>query len=447
MRLQRLAFSGSVFMAAAGVATTTAEGQEAGGVSRPAPFVPTLQLSGSSSSSADFRAGFDYVRGPWPDWDIALTPVFATQTKNGVTNLFALKNSGTGVANPWFLGLSISFIDLDPDIDANSPAAPQSERDVLAQVKTEVFNQCNEACRWNSKSRSDVECKSFDAWQDGRKNLEPTVAECASSCKATACDNKPDLDGCKTCMERCRELAPDFSIALAPDQMCSSGNVTYKRKYDTPHRDRRGRFPAWVISIGGGWGLGEHRYLDASPGAAGELSVYDRTKSDVRLATSATYVSTQSPFTLELAAYYRTVFDDSSTIAQWCTPQVSVRDASGGTAQVCKQLPLHAPVNSRTIWTTLLAGYANKPNGAWRMSIGPFYSFDAASSSSTIGIQAPIYLNVAQLPGFAGDFKSIVRITPTASYAFADSGTKQVGVLLELVAQRNLFPRALDWVK
>jgi hypothetical protein len=162
MRLQRLAFSGSVFMAAAGVATTTAEGQEAGGVSRPAPFVPTLQLSGSSSSSADFRAGFDYVRGPWPDWDIALTPVFATQTKNGVTNLFALKNSGTGVANPWFLGLSISFIDLDPDIDANSPAAPQSERDVLAQVKTEVFNQCNEACRWNSKSRSDVECKSFD---------------------------------------------------------------------------------------------------------------------------------------------------------------------------------------------------------------------------------------------------------------------------------------------
>jgi hypothetical protein len=384
----------------------------------------------------------------WSDnWDVALSPLFSTQTKNGLTSLFTLKNADLSVANPWFVGLSISLVDLDPGTDSNSAAATALDREALLSVKGEVFDQCNKACRYDSVGRSDDECKAFDTWQQDRQRYERDIRECAKTCTDTECV-KPNSDQCKTCTETCRERPPDFAIALSPDQMCKSGNTGYQHKYDSPHRDRRGRFPEWVVSVGGGWGLAEHKYLDAIPGAAGSVGVNDQTRSDVRIALSVTYVSTRSPLTLEWASYYRSVFDDSATTAQWCTPMVPVLDPKGGTAQVCKQLPQGAASNAQTLWTTLLAGYVSKPDGAWRAAIGPLASVDASGSSKTIGAQAPFYLNVGSLPGFVGDFKSIVRLTPIASYTFSSSGnTEAVGVVLDLIAQRNLFPRSLDWVK
>ncbi len=425
-----------------------AQPQQAVSVPRVAPLVPTLQISGSTSSTTDLRVGFDYVRGLSDYWDMAITPVFATQTKNGATSLFTLKNAAIGVANPWFIGLSLSFIDLSPELDPNAPGAPASVRDAQAFAKSEAFNQCNLACRYDSPSRSDEECKAFDAWEQERKNFEPEIAECAKSCEEKSCA-KPDSDNCRACAERCRGLVPDFAIKFSPDQMCKSGNALFRRKYDGLRRERRGRFPEWILSVGAAWGLSEHQYLDAVPTATmGDLAVVDKTKSDIRVAASATYVSTTSPLTVEWAAYLRSVFDDSLTTAQWCTPMVPVQDLKGGTAQTCKQLPQGAPENGQTLWTTILVGYVDKPDGPWRMAIGPVVSFDASSSSGAIGAQAPFYLDLASVPGFAGDFKFIVRITPAASYGvWGSTQVRQVGVTVELLTQRNLFPRALDWVR
>jgi hypothetical protein len=129
---------------------------------------------------------------------------------------------------------------------------------------------------------------------------------------------------------------------------------------------------------------------------------------------------------------------------------------AGGTAatpvplQSCQQFILGAPRSNLTVFATAQVGYLMRPSGFFRASIGPLLSSAdiTVDTLTTVGFEAPIYLNFVNAPHqYVGDYKGLVRLTPAALWTHSYAGWDSRFVLLiELLGQRTLFGKALDWL-
>jgi hypothetical protein len=131
------------------------------------------------------------------------------------------------------------------------------------------------------------------------------------------------------------------------------------------------------------------------------------------------------------------------------------------------------PRRSWRLFTTAQVGYVSRPSGWWRASIGPLLGVQvtpepvnlrdkvattlAAGANLgkgledktlvTVGVMAPIYVNFARAPEeWVGEYKGLARVTPTFLAIHGDTGWDlRFLVTIDLLGQRTLFGRALDW--
>ncbi|HZS42010.1 MAG TPA: hypothetical protein VFF06_34515 [Polyangia bacterium] len=403
-------------VAAADDATTTTT--PAGGARRVAPLVPSLDMTANTDGSTTVRLALDLIIGLSSDWDFELTPTFMTNTQNGLGGLFNFSGGA-----PWTAGLSIAFLDLAPQPNGPPTAA-------VLDVKREAWNACRQIC-------------------------QPGVA--ANGCERFSSSLQP--------------------VDTSPEDLCDAGQKIWLEKYDRQLREVRGRFPKHVVGLGGALGSSQFTYLasdvssfgaitnvDVAPaGSRLPLSVHTENDLEGRAALSYAYVSTERPFSIELPLTYRYFHTAQTQTTTFCTPSQNVitnapSDPNSmptiAMGQTCQTLPLGAPTATHEVAIAAYFGYVNKPDGFWRFGVGPSIDWQhiingqASADRVALTIQSPIYLNFASAPkSWAGDFKGVVVLTPTAGVSVGTFGTNWVAnVSIQIFARRSIFPRGLEWI-
>jgi hypothetical protein len=185
------------------------------------------------------------------------------------------------------------------------------------------------------------------------------------------------------------------------------------------------------------------------------LTLATTTKSDIRGGAALTYVAQKGVFTFELPLLLGSKWTAQTKTAKWCVPAGAVSFGTGraiqtAAAQTCDEQALGAPTQVAEMWTAALFGGVDKPDGRWRISVGPTfaYRFDSGSNGQIrVGGTVPVYFNLGSFgKEYAGDYKVLARVLPTVELVHDATGTTpQASVALQLLGARNLFGRALDW--
>src|SRR5260370_4187949 len=119
-------------------------------------------------------------------------------------------------------------------------------------------------------------------------------------------------------------------------------------------------------------------------------------------------------------------------------------------ADICAYRAVGSPDRQTQLTASVHLGGITKPKANWRLSAGPIASHAfATNTTTTIGIQTPMYLSFVNVTSdeYAGDYKGVVRLTPSLVVVHTSSGwDPQAFLTLEILGKRSLFLRALDWL-
>lgn len=475
------------------------------GYPRVAPVLPTLTLSGDTSGKAKIEAGADIITGLGAMWDISVAPALSLSSADGVAAVFSFDGDKPVTWNPsWRAKVTVSLLNLGLDDSHEATlGGPQRQRRIRAMAYAGCIAACADSL---DPDRDKAFCDGLDQVQQQRA-LKHVLDGCldglpqADECQSVAlvlervkqdfqrrsaelgirCPN--DQTKCaplireivsdvserfpRTCSEQdpvCKWLAkrakmPDVAVEPASYQdngnLCAMGKQLVLEQYDKPTRDDRGQFPKWTISAGVSYGANAFKYLEGDGAMSPTYTVSTSTKSSYTLGASLTYVQpTGGSLTFELPFLFDSAWSPSGTTAKWCTAIGQVKRDAPATgideATSCDEQPVGGPTHQSELWAAALLGRVDKPKGLWRLSAGPTfaYRFDGAHKGQyRLGIQAPIYVNFANLDEkYTGKYKLLLRIVPEATLVHDETGLRpKGGVTVQLLGARNLFGRALDW--
>jgi hypothetical protein len=366
--------------------------------------VPTLKISGATTGKASFHAGADFVTGLAPAWDMSIAPDVGASINDGGTSIFSLSPDGTVSGAPtWQVGLTVSF--LKWVIEEGNPSAD------LAALK-HAYDQCKAAC---------------------------------------ADQANPDHDA-KWCKDQ--ENGPPVHGPVDVTELCPRVKARVQAE-DARRRAELGKFPHLVISLGASYAANQFKYLDSDGTPNPTLTPAKVTKSDARGGAALTLVAPRLPITFELPLLAGSKWTSQTTTAKWCVPAGNVSVKVNGVTQMvpgqsCDEQPKGAPTQVGEFWTAALFGYIDKPDGRFRLSIGPTFAYRFAGTASgqiRFGGTAPIYFNLGALgKEYTGDYKALVRVLPTVELVHDSTGdAAQATVAIQLLGARTLLGRALDW--
>ncbi len=488
-----LAFALSTPAEAAPVARPT----PAEGLSRIAPVLPTFTLSGATSGKGSIEVGADIIAGLSKSWDLSVAPSVSVASNAGSASLLAHGSNSVSWNPAWQLELVATLIELGVDFRQEETKGGSGGR-IRAEAHARCVAACDDLgpeydktfCDGVSRQKQMTallvtarSCLSQTGLPEDCSRIEPFTADVAKraaariarraldcSVEQATCDGirrdalldaaEQTLKSCGDAKPLCKWLGdrarrPDIGIFPASDSdpldFCPAGRTLLSSKFDTPRRDDRGRFPRWTISAGLGYGANLYRYLDGPEG--GSLSPSSKTRSSVTAGASLTYVQPGGGrLTLEVPVLFTSAWSASSTLARWCVPlgQVPREAPSVGSdpASSCDERPYGAPTHAGELWAAVLLGVVDKPDGLWRLSVGPTFAYPIEGKAQyRVGIQAPVHVNLASFPReYTGSYRLLARIVPTVELFRDDAGTGvKGGVAVQLVGARNLFGRAMDW--
>ncbi len=223
-----------------------------------------------------------------------------------------------------------------------------------------------------------------------------------------------------------------------------------------------GAHPTHVVSFGGAATGATYDFFDSDP--AMNLTVKSATKIGGTAAFSYTYVRQlwgRGGFTFEAPFVFDSSWTPSYIPLHWCTPVGQVPHASGAGSdpgQSCSDSVLGGPTQTNRYFAALQLGYVdiytdkndlNRPKSIWRASVGPAITVVSSGGVNTIQavLQAPFYLNFSIAKGYQeNNFLGIIRLTPSVGALYNGAvWSPQVLLTLDLIADRLLFRRSLQW--
>jgi hypothetical protein len=379
-----------------------------------APLLPTLELGVDTDGRTQVSVGLDLLLGITNGWDLAFSPFFRAKA-DSAANLFG---GDADSGKWWLLGASLTFTQLGLRV----PSRPGSGGPI-DQLKAAAYQVCEAACTRPAASDDD---RAF-------------------------CD-------------RFTSVSPS---EIDPSEFCSDGKQLLRGQPQL--YEWGGRFPRLALSVGAMAGSNSFQFLrpqlEESPSQKTPMCVIDyvaarERHTDWSFATSATFVG-HNGMTVEVPLTVTERWKPSEHRVTACAaagqyvPPGQAPTAPGtlpGTVplQECQEHNLGSPVSTLTVFMTAQVGYVLRPSGFFRASVGPLLSWSdiTVDKLTTVGFEAPVYLNfVSAPPQFVGDYKGLIRVTPAAlwTHSFARWESRFV-VLIELLGQRTLFGKALDWL-
>lgn len=384
---------------------------------RLAPVLPVLRIAGGTDENAKIQASLDAVVGIADAWDLSIAPTLEVASPSGVASLFAFEEGELHDAKSWSGGFSVSFL--------NIPTETRKDREGRSKYISGALKEAHAAC----------------------------MRKCASA-EVSEEDNK-----------FCADFGGMLPANIDLGEYCAAGKKVFAR--DPLFRDLRSIYPRFLISAGGLIGGTEFEYLEADPDK--NLSPKENeSRRTGTLAGSFTWVEKDSGFTFEVPLVYSSDWKAAEEKARWCTPVGQVpREGTPpegppltDPATSCREKPLGAPSRSWRLFTTVQLGYVdirssiddNTPRTYFRFSAGPAVDYESKQNKRnlSIGLQVPMYINFASAPAYnAGNYKGLIRVVPSFSLVRDLRGPEKweprAELKLELLAERSLFARALEW--
>ncbi|HYO54896.1 hypothetical protein [Archangium sp.] len=398
-----------MLLAAAPPATDSA--QKATFKPRLSPFLPTLRLSSGTDKDSKLQASFDAVSRPRPDWDLGFTPTLEVSTPEGLGTLLSFKEGTASGGASWAAGLSLSAMSV--------PKSEPSDDEEMSGIKHKAYSACTLQCAAKDASDADKKfCEEF---------------------KMTAPENIDIDEFCKKGLELLKTVEHDKIV----------------------EHESRALYSPLMISVGGMIGGASFEYLENNEDQ--RLEETTRTQVHPIAAGSVTHVARDSGFTFELPLVYTAKWEASKATAKWCRPSGQVEPEPPAVDPVdsmtCQEATLGSPTRSWKFFTTAQFGYVDikspgadlGPRSFYRYSVGPTFSYSSSAEEKivSLGLQTPIYVNFASAPAYVGSYKGLLRVVP--SFVFAKSSKEdakwdpQLLITLEVLADRSMFPRALEW--
>lgn len=371
-----------------------------------APIVPTLKVTASTTGKSDFQIGIDILRGLSARWDLHVLPSLRATTDGGTGDLFQFSNGKLSSGAPWMFGVTVAFSKL-------ALPEPLSQRMADRKVQRAVARKAAAACL--------ARCGAEDITDDEK-----------TFCQANQGRTAADL------------------VDLDPGDLCAGGKAMFAANFTEDEVRQARLFPQWDISAGFELGLSEMQYLVEQPGNgpdAPKMYTEDsRAASSMTGALAVTYVRPEPGygFTLELPLSAGHRWDAQQTVGQYCPSSGSVGDAPIVT---CSERPVGAPAQNFVVNAAVLAGVVDTDHAYWRIAAGPMVNYKSTNNEVHAGIEIPLYLNTTSLIADKSQYQGVIRLTPTfgMSYDSKNGRAFEAVLTIDLLGQRNLFFRALDW--
>jgi hypothetical protein len=338
------------------------------------------------------------------NWKFDIAPTASVASSKGIANLFSIDKRASG-AKTWSGGVSFSLLDWTQ----NHYSTYDKEH---ARV-VRAYHACIDHC-------GDVDDKDDDG--------------------TTFCKDKPELNA-------------DFDAA----QLCQLGQDRMHDVYDVAY-PAFGAHPSLVFSLGGAVNGATFDYYLAD--AANNLSEKNDTHIGGTAAASATWVHQflkRDAISIEVAAYYDAKWNAADGTVHFCSPAGQVPHMGGASdpAQSCTDATLGAPGEAHRVFVAAEVGYVdihtdpkdhNKPKSVWRVAGGPVFRYTSGDPTIEVGGQVPVYFDVSSAAGYKGDYKGIIRLSPTI-VAVHDAGgwRPRFTLTVDILTDRFLFPRSLAW--
>lgn len=372
------------------------------------PIVPTLKVTPSSGKS-DLQIGIDILRGLSPSWDLHVLPSLNTSVDTGSGELLSFSKGKLSSEVPWTLSATVALSKLvtTPEIVTHRISDRKAQLTAVRAAAGICLMRCSAGTITNDE-------QTFCQANPGQSP-----------------DDLADLDPAKLCDKGklAFKLAFESSVPLAEDEL----------------REAR-MFPKWDISIGIEGGRSKMQYLEPQGDGAMMYSEASRKATSARLAFALIYVEPQAgrgyTFELPLSAGYRS--DAQQTTGHYCPVIGSV---GGAPIETCADRPVGAPDKNFVANAAALLGIADTDHGSWRVAAGPAVDYKSTNNEVHADFEIPIYLNTTPLIADKSQYQGIIRLTPTfgLSYDSKNGAAFEAVLTLDLLGQRNLFSRALDW--
>jgi hypothetical protein len=393
----------ALVVAATLLCVRAATAEEARGHGVVYPLLPTLKLSASTDDDARVQASIDILTSLSADWQLEVAPSASVAAPGGVADLFRVDDGKTSGPKRWSAGISLSFVGWSRDPYAGL-SREQAQRD--------------------------------RAW-----------AACRAHCAET---QSADDDGTTFCKDFGAQQS--WPASVDPSQLCKAGQEAL-HDVAGPVYPPFGAHPSYVLAAGGAVSGATFDYFAAATSMA--LSPKSQSRTGGTAALSFTLVRQlfrRDGVTFELAAVYETRWRGSGTPVRICVPAGWLL---GNPAQSCEDGVLGAPTEAHRLFVAAEAGYVdihtdprdhNRPKSVWRFAAGPIVRWTSNGGRLDVGAQLPVYLNLVAAGGGGEVYKGIVRLTPTiVAVREGDTWRPLIALTLDLIGDRFLFPRGLDW--
>ncbi len=263
--------------------------------------------------------------------------------------------------------------------------------------------------------------------------------------------------------------------AVSVGELCEQGQAHYIREEATNVDVRRSaNHSPWFVSMGLRGGSRNIRYVRGEAFVDGEevppYEEVERNTGSLQSGISFAFIppqpiSNQGHWYIEAVAGYGNAVTTGSDTVQWCEPidQISP-SVNGGTVtgegQQCSEALFGRARRTHSVDVGVWSGAVEPSSGWWRVSFGPRYGVSIRDDRTLhrVSLEAPVYFNLLNRAKVAGTedkrdkeikYKGIVRLAPRVTWTIdtADRNADSVKFLLvlDLLAQRNLFLYALDW--
>jgi hypothetical protein len=219
------------------------------------------------------------------------------------------------------------------------------------------------------------------------------------------------------------------------------------------------RFPVLDVSAWGGGGGARFDYYLQTPATATytSTSAWNPSGQFAFELVSVPPVPTDSlvGLSIEIPLVYKSAYQASKTTGSACKALGTLASSPGSMLSSCSPAEaIGAPRLGTNVTLEFYVGVVDRWNGIWRAALGGSYSHDEVTGLDTWSIKLPFYVNGSVLTGSKNDsetkppvvtldYSGVVRLTPTFQTTPGGQTPGWAMLLsLELLGQRNLFPRA-----
>lgn len=374
------------------------------------PVLPTFAVSGSTSGKAKARVGFDLIHGVTETIDLSWSPSVEAAINNGSGTLLRIRDGELQDTN-LSGSLSIDLISIgDPD-------------DFIKRVDDNPL----------------------------RSSFRESLDRCIDQC-----DNNPSARDPKFCAKKdlLEKNNTDPRNAIGISELCESEAERLKKLVQQRKTDFVGGVPKWSLSLGGKGGAQKLKYVDIAdpatptekaeiePSGAGALAFFYR----------APRPNKGLDVTFDIFSSGGRQTQLPSETVKWCA---GIGDVDGskidGPGERCTEAAYGAPTPTNFGSLGLMAGMLDVKRQLWRFGIAYVgtYARAAGMSRDTHSIQAPLLLDFTKFAKEGGkiDYKGMLRIIPSFDRVYQETLTySQFTVTLQLIGQRSMVIRALDWL-